>query len=161
MSTSEPQFSRLLFSKHWRQEVDHLGSSNTRKDTKDLVRMVQDLMYNIARRHNNHPNQTETLDWDLHDLWYTLICAASICDADGAEQGTLACYVIHAQELGGILESLQYLASDLEDFWMHTSDTLPPQHRQNLSAFTAILVALGVEDERLFSCGVSLLTQKH
>lgn len=61
--------------------------------------MVQDLMYNILQRHNNHSSQTETLDWDLHDLWYTLICAASICDADGAEQDTLACYAIHAREL--------------------------------------------------------------
>ncbi|KAH0381444.1 hypothetical protein KCU92_g6974, partial [Aureobasidium melanogenum] len=185
MSATEPQTSRALFSEHWRHDVDQMVSSNTQKDSKKLAKMVQELVYNVAQRHNNHSNQTPTLDWDLHDLWYTLIKAACIRDADSADQDTLASYVIHARELGplrrgsthqltetteetetpthsksqGGLEDLQYLASDLEDFWINTSYTLSPQHRQNLSAFTARLVALGIQDKNLISCGIHLLRQ--
>ncbi|KAG9527252.1 hypothetical protein KCU93_g5378, partial [Aureobasidium melanogenum] len=185
MSATEPQTSRALFSEHWRHDVDQMVSSNTQKDSKNLAKMVQELVYNIAQRHNNHSNQTPTLDWDLHDLWYTLIQAACICDADSADQDTLASYVIHAREFGpfargsgrnsreayqgtelsihsepqGGLEDLQYLASDLEEFWLDTSSTLPPEHLQNLSAFTARLVALGVQDKNLISCGSHLLRQ--
>lgn len=185
MSTTKQQNSRALFSKHWRQEVDQMVSSGTHKGSKALAKMVQDLVYNIAQRHNNHSNQAATLDVDLHDLWYTLIRAASICDADSADQDTLASYVIHTRELGsftrgstdkpgetygnteipiqsksqGGFEDLQYLASDLEEFWFNTSSTLSTLRRQNLSAFTARLVALGVEDKKLIPCGVDLLKQ--
>ncbi|KAH0344160.1 hypothetical protein KCU83_g8417, partial [Aureobasidium melanogenum] len=159
--------------------------SGTQKDSKDLMKMVQDLMHDIAQRHNNHANKTATLDWDLHDLWYTLIPDACICDVDSADQDTLASYVIHAREIGsftrgstdkpsetqgdteiptqsksqGDFEDLQYLASDLGEFWFNTWNTLSPQNLQNLSAFIARLVALGVQDKKLISCSICLLKQ--
>ncbi|KAH0152153.1 hypothetical protein KCU67_g9945, partial [Aureobasidium melanogenum] len=127
MSATEPQTSRALFSEHWRHDVDQMVSSNTQEDSKNLAKMVQELVYNIAQRHNNQ--------------------AACICDADSADQDTLASYVIHARELGpfargsgrnadeayqgtelsihsepqGGFEDLQYLASDLEEFWLKSS----------------------------------------
>ncbi|KAG9514576.1 hypothetical protein KCV07_g7971, partial [Aureobasidium melanogenum] len=177
--------SRALFSKNWRLEVDQMVSGGTQKDSKDLGRMVQDLIHNLAQRHNNHSNQTAKMGCDLHDLWYTLIQAASISDAESPNQDTLTSYVIHARELGpftrrsegkpgeayrgtksltqsesqGGFENLRYLASDLEEFWLNTSWTLSPLHRQNISAFTARLVALGVQDKQIVPCGTYLTKQ--
>lgn len=113
---------------------------------------------------------------DLHDLWRLFIWCAKGTPADDTRQDTRALQILHIRELGVVVSSetepraalteegeriwvdLPYLNTDL---WMVWDNALgmKPSHMENLAAFTARLVRIGVRTDELAFCMLQLCKQ--
>lgn len=138
---------------------------------------------NIASRYTQYTHPLALYEWDLHELWYLFLRAATITDADNAAQDRLASQILHTREMGTlsrllpsddpgdngkgkvetamtsdgeIWRDLPFLAQDVQKAWKE-SVGLSRVQRHNLSAFVARLAGYGVRDPELCSCSIWIL----
>ena len=117
------------------------------------------------------PNQPlEETEFDLHDLWDTIIRTAIITTADDSAQDRLVAEVVRVRELGSlgpnamtadgeVWSGLPFLVGDFTAACSGKLMPLEQEERLNLAAFTARLVAAGVRAPGLGSCALSLLRE--
>ncbi|KAF2137038.1 uncharacterized protein K452DRAFT_291946 [Aplosporella prunicola CBS 121167] len=145
-------------------------------ETSDLWNNVKLSMANITRRAAQSAEPAQAFDFDLHDLWYILMQSAKVTPADSPVQAWLVTQVLYARELGAlqrpaavegeggsravvrtaegvIWTDLPFLVADVTEAW-RGSEKLPLVERQNLGAFIARLVAVGVCDPLLGPCAL-------
>ena len=121
-------------------------------------------------------------EFALHDIWYMLIEAAKNTDANDPSQDRLVVQVLSAKELGNltwtplagdlnerepqfaqtsqgkIWSDLPFLCQDIQKAWSQALE-LSSSHRYNLAAFIARLANLGICNDALSICGLSLLRE--
>lgn len=136
---------------------------------------IRGSVLNTNYRYTSWTHPIAEFEWDVHELWYIFIQAARITAADDPAQDRLVAQLLYAQSLGTLRRTttgteeeaitsdgariwtdLPYLVSDLREAWLPSTD-LSPTHRDNLTAFTARVTALGVRDPELSVCAVWLL----
>ena len=134
----------------------------------DLWTSARSKIYNILRRFPNQP--LEEIEFDLHDLWDTIIRTAIITPPNNPGQDRLVAEVVLARELGSlgpnataadgeVLSGLPFLVGDITAACTGKLIILKPGERENLAAFTARLVAAGVRAPELGSCALFVLRE--
>ena len=179
MLSYEQLQSRKAFSVSFRSDInDEVTRSSNNDNT--LWKTARLFIWNISSRFIHSVNPVVFFEFDLHDLWYTLIQAAKITQADDAAQDRLVSQVIYAKEMGTLSRTspsgdhnesvaetaatsdgiiwgdLPFLVKDLQEAWKN-STTIPPGQQHNLAAFTARLIASGVGSPDLGLCAIWML----
>jgi hypothetical protein len=122
----------------------------------------------------------------IHDLWYGFIQSASHIEPNHPAQDRLVGLVLHARELGVLKRArdenidgktikieeeavtsggriwvdLPFLVDDLKKAWEEAMEpSFPHWKRENLAAFIAKLAGLGLCDNRLAGCGLSVMNK--
>ena len=134
----------------------------------DLWTSARSKVHNILSRFPNQP--LEEIEFDLHDLWDTIIRTAIITPANDPGQDRLVAEVVLAREFGSlgpnattadgeVLSGLPFLVGDITAACTGKLMALKPEERENLAAFTARLVAAGVRAPELGSCALFVLRE--
>ncbi|KAF8858505.1 hypothetical protein BDZ45DRAFT_673942 [Acephala macrosclerotiorum] len=113
---------------------------------------------------------------DLHDLWRLFIWCAKGTPADDTRQDMRASQIVYIRELGVVISTeteprealteegeriwvdLPYLTADFYTAW-ESALGMKPSHMNNLAAFTARLVEVGVRADELAFCMLQLCKQ--
>jgi len=134
----------------------------------DIWTSARSSIRNILQRFAHQP--LAYIEYDLHDLWYTIIQAATITPADEPAQDKLVTEVVLARELGSlgsraktadgeIWSGLPFLVEDVTVAWREKFMHLQSDRKLNLAAFTARLVAVGVRAPELGLCALFVLRE--
>ena len=134
----------------------------------DLWTSARSKIRNILRRFPNQP--LEEIEFDLHDLWDTIIRTAFITNPNDPGQDRLVAEVVLARELGSlgpnattadgeVLSGLPFLVGDITAACLGKLKLLEQEERRNLAAFVARLVAVGVRAPELGSCALFMLRE--
>ena len=139
-------------------------------------------VWNISHRYTQFHHPIILYEFDLHDLWYMLIEGAKNTSANHPSQDRLVVQVLAARELGNltwtppaedqkeaqpqyaqtshgkIWADLPFLSADVQEAWSKALE-FSPSHRHNLAAFIARLAKLGICNNALSICGLSLLRE--
>ena len=136
--------------------------------TYDLWTSARPKIRNILRRFPEQP--LEDIEFDLHDLWDTIIRTAMITHGFLPAQDRLVMEILLARELGSlgpnamtadgeVLSGLPFLVGDITAACLGKLKLLEQRERANLAAFTARLVAAGVRAPELGSCALFILRE--
>lgn len=162
---------RQAFSATFRRQIDNECNSVSSKGEDTLWQTAASFVTSMSHRwtQTDSRNSIELFEIDCHDLWYIFTQAAKQIDATHPAQDRLVAQVLYARQLGTlqrladdqvaqtsdgtIWKDLPYLARHLKDSWM-ASSSLSICCRQNLAAFIARLVGLGVLSNKLSICAL-------
>jgi hypothetical protein len=128
-------------------------------------------------RYTRFQGSIQLFEWDMHDLWYLFIQASMNISSQSAEQDRLVGQILYARELGvlsrkgenmetneeavtrdgKIWKDLPFLVEDITDYWIQGCGSMSTDQRRNFASFLAKLSAVGVADNKLCGCALSVL----
>ncbi len=169
MSTPEEPQALQRFSVAHARRIDIEVAQDSPDDSPyDLWTSARSKIRDMLIRSPNQP--LEETEFDLHDLWDTIIRTAIITTADDPAQDRLVAEVVRVRELGSlgpnamtadgeVWSGLPFLVGDFTAACSGKLMLLKQQEKLNLAAFTARLVAAGVRAPELGFCALSVLRE--
>ena len=184
MTAPEQLLGRQKFSLTYRKTIDDEATLSEADPTTqhELCSSIRGYILNINHRYTTFTNPIMLFEWDMHDLWYQVTCAAKVIDADDAMQDRLVGMVMWAREFGTlrrittgveggeeavtgdgggkrIWSDLPFLVGDLTETWEGKGMGMSAKHRRDFAAFTARCVALGVGGVEMAGCALWVLKE--
>ncbi|KAF2146406.1 uncharacterized protein K452DRAFT_355793 [Aplosporella prunicola CBS 121167] len=142
-------------------------------DSSDLCTTAHSFIHIITLRASRSKPGT-SIEFDLHDLWWTVIQAAKSTPFYSAEHDRMAMLILQARELGVIQQrpeeenkdnpvmytsqgviwrDLPFLLTDVYEEWKKAAELRTAEH-ENLASFIARLLAAGVCGSELAACAL-------
>lgn len=176
--------SRHNLSKILRQQLEDEALQTEQVDnpqTTTIWKTIQGFIPNINYRYTKSINPMILFEIDMHDLWFKLMLAGKVTDADDPGQDRLVGLILYARELGtltrtttvgegeppeeaiteegtAIWKDLPYCVHDFREEWLK-SMKLSQKRRTNLAALTARMMAVGIVGDELAANALWLFRQ--
>lgn len=172
------------FSVTYRRQLDRDAAATKMGDKpNDMWESFYNLATSITQRYNQFPQPVALLEYNLRDLWYTLIQAAKITGAEDPFQDRLVYQVMSLKHLGILVrhrqpganpppaqedtapehadtpdgkvwKDLPFLSHSLQEAWTRSVE-MEPDQRRNLAAMLARLASVGICHGPLAVCALS------
>ncbi|CZR52826.1 uncharacterized protein PAC_02703 [Phialocephala subalpina] len=165
--TPEQLEGRMRLSKTLRQQLENEATQTEETGFPTTIwQTIQSFIPNINHRYTIYNNPIVLFEIDMHDLWYKLMLAGKVTDANDVAQDRLVSMILYARELGTLSRTttvgdgepseeavteegtriwtdLPYCVRDFRDEWLKSMD-LSVKRRANLAALTARMAAVGI-----------------
>lgn len=102
MATPDQLRSLERFSKISREQTDQEAANDESKpdSQRDLWSTMRGYILNVNHRYTAFTKPIILFEWDMHDLWYIIIQAAKVTNADDPAQDRLVAQLLYAREMG-------------------------------------------------------------